>query len=163
MSETLNTPDFSDYVAAVKRRRILLAMVGLPILTIALALAIGLPDVYVSTGLITFSDATVSGQLPTDKEKATREKSYMDQYVNSLSESVMSPPNLLKLVKEYPWLVPPDGTIEDALKDINRKTRVETVKMPVLDPDSSREREIISAFTVEYGSRNPEPAQKISS
>jgi polysaccharide biosynthesis transport protein len=163
MSETLNTPDFSDYVAAVKRRRILLATVGLPILAIALALAVGLPDVYVSTGLITFSDATVSGQLPTDKEKATREKSYMDQYVNSLSESVMSPPSLMKLVKEYPWLVPPDGTIEDALKDINRKTRIETVKMPVLDPDSSREREIISAFTVQYGSRNPETAQKISS
>jgi polysaccharide biosynthesis transport protein len=163
MSETLNTPDFSDYVAAVKRRRILLATVGLPILAIALALAVGLPDVYVSTGLITFSDATVSGQLPTDKEKATREKSYMDQYVNSLSESVMSPPSLMKLIKEYPWLVPPDGTVEDALKDINRKTRIETVKMPVLDPDSSREREIISAFTVQYGSRNPETAQKISS
>jgi polysaccharide biosynthesis transport protein len=162
MSETLNTPDFSDYVAAVKRRRVLLATVGLPILAIAFALAIGLPDVYVSTGLITFSDATVSGQLPTDKEKATREKSYMDQYVNSLSESVMSPPSLMKLVKQYPWLVPADGTIEDALKDINRKARIETVKMPVLDPDSSREREIISAFTVQYGSRDPETAQKIS-
>ncbi|HEY0341685.1 MAG TPA: hypothetical protein VGC34_12820, partial [Steroidobacteraceae bacterium] len=45
---------------------------------------------------------------------------------------------------------------------INRKTRVETVKMPVLDPDSSREREIISAFTVQYGSRDPETAQKVS-
>jgi succinoglycan biosynthesis transport protein ExoP len=58
--------------------------------------------------------------------------------------------------------VPADGTLEDALKDINRKTRVETVKMPVLDPDSSREREIISAFTVQYGSRDPEIAQKVS-
>ena len=48
------------------------------------------------------------------------------------------------------------------MKDINRKTRVETVKMPVLDPDSSREREIISAFTVQYGSRDPEIAQKVS-
>jgi hypothetical protein len=28
--------------------------------------------------------------------------------------------------------------------------------MPVLDPDSSREREIISAFTVQYDSRDPE-------
>ena len=55
-----------------------------------------------------------------------------------------------------------DATLEDAMKDVNRKTRVETVKMPVLDPDSSREREIISAFTVQYGSRNPETAQKVS-
>jgi succinoglycan biosynthesis transport protein ExoP len=162
MSETLNTPDFSDYIAAIKRRRVLLVSIGLPILAIALALAIGLPDVYVSSGLITFSDATVSGQLPTDKERASREKSYMDQYVASLSESVMSPPSLTKLVKDVPEAVPADGTLEDAMKDINRKTRVETVKMPVLDPDSSREREIISAFTVQYGSRNPEIAQKVS-
>lgn len=162
MSETLNTPDFSDYIAAIKRRRVLLVSIGLPILAIATALAIGLPDVYVSTGLITFSDATVSGQLPTDKERASREKSYMDQYVASLSESVMSARSLTKLVKDVPEAVPADGTLEDAIKDINRKTRVETVKMPVLDPDSSREREIISAFTVQYGSRNPETAQKVS-
>jgi polysaccharide biosynthesis transport protein len=160
MSETLNTPDFSDYVAAIKRRRLLLAGVGLPIFAIALALAIGLPDIFVSTGLITFRDATVSGQLPTDKEHAGREKSYMDQYVRSLSESVLSPPSLLKLIKDVPQVVSPGDSIEDALKDVSRKTRVETVKVPVLDPDSSREREIISAFTVEFGSRDPETSLK---
>jgi protein tyrosine kinase modulator len=162
MSDTATTPDFSDYVAAVKRRRVLLASIALPIVAIAIALAIGLPDIYVASGLIAFSDATVSGQLPTDKERATREKSYMDQYVRSLSESVMSPPNLMKLIKEVPAVKPPDATVEDALKDVNRRTRVETVKMPVLDPDSSREREIISAFTVQYGSRDPDTAWKAS-
>jgi uncharacterized protein involved in exopolysaccharide biosynthesis len=160
MSETLTTPDFSDYVAAVKRRRLLLAGVGLPIFAIALALAIGLPDIFVSTGLITFRDATVSGQLPTDKEHTGREKSYMDQYVRSLSESVMSPPSLLKFIKEVPQVTTPGESIEDSLKEVGRKTRVETVKVPVLDPDSSREREIISAFTVEYGSRDPDTALK---
>jgi polysaccharide biosynthesis transport protein len=162
MSDTPTTPDFSDYIAAVKRRRVLLATVGLPILAIAIALAVGLPDIYVSTGLITFSDATVSGELPTDKERATREKSYIDQYVASLSESVLSPPSVAKLIKQIPELVPADEPFEDAMKDINRKARVETVKMPVLDPDSSREREIISAFTVQYGSRDPETALKAS-
>jgi succinoglycan biosynthesis transport protein ExoP len=160
MSETANTPDFSDYVAAVKRRRLLLATIGLPIVAIAFALAIGLPDIYVGTGLITFSDATVSGELPTDKEHAAREKSYMDQYVASLTEAVMTPKNLLGLIKDVPGIVAADETAEDGLKEINRKTRVETVKMPVLDPDSSREREIISAFTVQYGSRDPEIALK---
>jgi succinoglycan biosynthesis transport protein ExoP len=162
MSETANSPDFSDYVAAIKRRRMLLAWVGLPILVISLALAVGLPDVYVGTGLITFSDATVSGELPTDKERATREKSYIDQYVASLTEAVMTPANLLKMIKEVPGIVSSDKTTEDALKEVNRKARVETVKMPVLDPDSSREREIISAFMVEYGSRDPEVALKAS-
>jgi uncharacterized protein involved in exopolysaccharide biosynthesis len=162
MSDTLSTPDVSDYVAAIKRRRVLLVSVALPILAIAFALAIGLPDIYVSTGLITFRDATVSGELPTDKERATREKSYQDQYVRSLSESVLSPPSLLKLVKDVPQVTEPGETLEDSLKEIGRRTRVETVKVPVLDPDSSRERVIISAFTVEYGSRSPETAQKAS-
>ena len=162
MSDTTNSPDFSDYVAAVKRRRMLLASIALPILAIALALAVGLPDIYVGTGLITFSDATVSGELPTDKERATREKSYIDQYVASLTEAVMDPKSLLRLIKDVPGIVPAGSTTEDALKEINRKTRVETVKMPVLDPDSSREREIISAFTVQYGSRDPDMALKVS-
>ena len=160
MSDTASTPDFSDYVAALKRRRGLLFAVGLPILVIAVALALGLPDIYVSTGLITFRDATVSGQLPTDKERATREKSYMDEYVRSLSESVMSPPSLVKLVKQVPQVAAPGEEIGDTLKTIARKARVETVKTPVLDPDSSRERVIISAFTVEYDSRDPDTALK---
>lgn len=162
MSETLNTPDFSDYVAAIKRRRVLLVSIALPVVAIALALAIGLPDIYVSTGLITFSDATVSGELPTDKERAARERSYLDQYVASLSEAVLSPKSLVKLVHDIPALTAADGTAENAMKEVNRKTRVETVKMPVLDPDSSREREIISAFTVQYGSRDPDTALKVS-
>ena len=162
MSETLNSPDFSDYVAAIKRRRVLLVTIAMPILAIALALAIGLPDIYVSTGLITFSDATVSGELPTDKERAARERSYLDQYVASLSEAVLSPKSLVKLLHDVPALTPGDGTLEDAMKGVNRNTRIETVKMPVLDPDSSREREIISAFTVQFGSRDPDTALKAS-
>jgi polysaccharide biosynthesis transport protein len=162
MSDTLSTPDFSDYVAAIKRRRVLLASVALPIVAIAIALAVGLPDIFVSTGLITFSDATVSGELPTDKEHQHREKSYMDQYVASLSESVMSPVTLAKLLKDIPALQAPDETIGDTLQQVSRRSRVETVKMPVLDPDSSREREIISAFTVQYGSRDPVMAQKVA-
>jgi polysaccharide biosynthesis transport protein len=162
MSDTLSTPDFSDYVAAIKRRRVLLASVALPILAIAIALAGGLPDIFVSTGLITFSDATVSGKLPTDKDKELREKSYMDQYVASLSESVMSPTTMAKLLKDIPSLIPPGGTLEDGIQEVGHRARVETVKMPVLDPDSSREREIISAFTVQYGSRDPAMAQKVA-
>ena len=160
MSDTLSTPEFSDYVAAMKRRRGLLFAVGLPILAIAVALAVGLPNIFVSTGLITFRDATVSGQLPTDKERATREKSYMDEYVRSLSESVMSPTNLVKLIKDVPEVAAPGDDVGDTLKDIGRRARVETVKTPILDPDSSRERVIISAFTVEYDSRDPDTALK---
>src|SRR3984957_2187464 len=116
MTDTSPTAEFSDYVAAIKSRRGLLVAVGLPILAIALALAIGLPNIFVSTGLITFRDATVSGQLPTDKEGGTRENSYMDEYLRSLSECVMSPTNLENLIKDVPEVVTPGDDLGDTLK-----------------------------------------------
>ena len=155
-------PEFSDYLAAIKRRRMLLARVALPILGVALALAVGMPDVYVSTGLITFSDATVSGGVPIDKDRVQKQKEYMDEYVNSLSSSVLSSTTVSKLVAQMPELVQPGEDKDDAVKDVIRKTSVETVRVPVLDPDTGREREIISAFTVSYGSRDPVQAQKVA-
>jgi uncharacterized protein involved in exopolysaccharide biosynthesis len=160
MTDDAHTPDISDYLAAIKRRRLLLMGVVLPVLAIALALAVGLPDIFVSTGLITFTDATVSGELPT--QPVRKEKAYMDAYVSSLSNAVFSGPSLQKLLNEVPWLMVPGKTREDVLGEVVRKKSVETVRVPVLDPDTGREREIISAFTVSYGSRNPETAQKVA-
>jgi succinoglycan biosynthesis transport protein ExoP len=165
MSDTQQslTPEFSDYLAALKRRRMLLAVVALPIVACALALAIGMPDIFVSTGLITFADATVSGALPTDKDHLRREKEYMDEYVNSLAASVLSPTTITKLLDQMPSLIAPGEARDDAVADVIRKSTVETVRVPVLDPDTGREREIISAFTVSYGSRDPVQAQKAAS
>ena len=42
--EAQHTPAFSDYVAALKRRRTLLLGLGLPILVVALLLAVALPS-----------------------------------------------------------------------------------------------------------------------
>ena len=156
------SPEFSDYLAAIKRRRMLLAVIALPIVAIALSLAIGMPDVYVSTGLITFSDATVSGELPTAKDRVRKEKEYMDQYVSSLANSVLSYPTLTRLIDQMPTLAAGADSREAAVQEIIRKSTVETVRVPVLDPDTGREREIISAFTVSYGSRNPNEAQKVA-
>jgi uncharacterized protein involved in exopolysaccharide biosynthesis len=72
----------------------------------------------------------------------------------------MTPTNLVKLIKDVPEVATPGDDLGDTLKSIGRRARVETVKTPILDPDSSRERVIISAFTVEYDSRNPDTALK---
>ena len=162
MSDTQSsmTPEFSDYLAALKRRRMLLMIVALPILACALALAIGMPDIFVSTGLITFSDATVSGAVPIDKDRVRKDKEYMDEYVDGLAQSVLSPATIGKLLDQVPGLVPSAQSRQDAVAAVIRKTTVDTVKVPVLDPDSGRERQIISAFTVSYDSRDPMQAQR---
>jgi succinoglycan biosynthesis transport protein ExoP len=155
------TTDISDYIAALKRRRMLVAYIALPIAALAIALAIGLPDQYVSSSLIGFTQAEISGELPSAVRR--QEKNYYDQYVSSLSDAVLNRENLAARLKQPGAPKPsPDEDMEDFMDRIADKTHVETVREPVLDPDSGRDREIISAFTVGYQSRDPKTAHEVA-
>ncbi|MBW4051995.1 MAG: hypothetical protein HIU85_11120 [Proteobacteria bacterium] len=160
-----STPDLSDYLAAVKRRRMLLASIALPIIAIAAALAVGLPSVYVSTGLFTFTDQTVPGEMPANAyadDVRRQEQEYRDEYVNSLSSSVMTYRMLAQLVKAIPQVVPAGTPTGKAVSDVTRRTNVQAVRTAVLDPNTGRNRDIISAFTVSYDSRNPQLAARVA-
>ena len=151
-------PDLSDYLAAIKRRRMLLACIALPILAIAAALAVGLPNIYVSTGLFTFTDATVPGEMPANANAdgiQRLEEQYRDAYVDSLASTVMSDASIKDLIQQVPGLVPPGTDLATAVKEVKRRARVETVRTPVLDPNTGRNLDIISAFTVSYESADP--------
>jgi len=155
------SPDLSDYLAAIKRRRMLLASVALPILAIATALAIGLPNIYVSTGLFTFTDATVPGEMPANANADAvqrMQEQYRDAYVDSLASTVMSDPSIKDMIQEVPGLVAPGTAMGTAVKEVQRRAQVETVRTPVLDPNTGRNLDIISAFTVTYQSADPEVA-----
>ncbi|MGH8298554.1 MAG: GumC family protein [Steroidobacteraceae bacterium] len=155
--EALN-PGLSDYVAAIKRRRMLLASIALPIVAIAAALAVGLPNIYISTGLFTFTDATVPGEMPANANADAIQRlqeQYRDAYVDSLASTVMSGASMKSLVQQVPGLVPPGTDTGTAVKDVQRRARVETVRTPVLDPNTGRNLDIISAFTVSYESQDP--------
>jgi succinoglycan biosynthesis transport protein ExoP len=154
--ESQTTTDVSDYIAALKRRRRLLAYIVVPIACIGIGLAIGLPNRFTSQALFTFAQAEVSGELPT---RGRQEKEYADQYVASLRDTVLAPDRLGAALKG------PDAPkgfkgedLEDAIGEIAGNTNVKTVRVPVLDPDSGREREIVSAFTVGFTSHDPETA-----
>ncbi|MEJ1964060.1 MAG: hypothetical protein WDO56_21965 [Gammaproteobacteria bacterium] len=161
--ESQNTTDVSDYIAALKRRRALLAYIMLPIAALAIAFAIGMPDKYFSSSLIEFAQAEISGELPSKEPNRRQEKSYADQYVSSLTDTVLAKDHLRAALKQ------PDvpavlkvGEQADVIDALNDNTRVDTVRVPVLDPDSGREREIVSAFTVGYKTTDPETAHTVA-
>ncbi|HXS20496.1 MAG TPA: GNVR domain-containing protein [Steroidobacteraceae bacterium] len=157
------TLELSDYLAAIKRRRLLLASIALPILAIALALAIGLPNIYISTGLFTFTDATVPGEMPANANADAIQRlqeQYRDAYVDSLSSSVMSDASYKQLIQAVPDVVSPGTDMDTAVKRVSRRARVETVRTPVLDPNTGRNLDIISAFTVSYEDRRPDVAAR---
>lgn len=163
IAEEPGSPDLSDYVAAVKRRRMLLASIALPIIAIALALALGLPNIYESTGLFTFTDATVPGEMPANANADAIQRlqeQYRDAYVDSLSSTVMNDGSIERLIRAVPGLVPPGTGTDEAVERVSRRAHVETVRTPVLDPNTGRNVDIISAFTVSYESRSPELAAR---
>ena len=155
--------DLSDYVAAIKRRRMLLASIALPIIAISAALAVGLPNIYVSTGLFSFNDATVPGEMPgnanADAIQRLQEQ-YRDAYVDSLAGGVLSDANLKQLVAQVPGIAVPGTDPGTAVQEAKGRAHVETVRTPVLDPNTGRNLDIISAFTVSYESRDPDVAAR---
>ncbi|HEY8507195.1 MAG TPA: GNVR domain-containing protein, partial [Steroidobacteraceae bacterium] len=160
-SESQLSADLTDYIAALKRRRNLLIFTSAPIVALALALAIGLPDIYRSTALVAFSQAEVPGEIPAARRQP-QQKSYADQYVNSLTEAVLTERNLERLLKEPDSPLSSPDQMKSMIRRIQQHTRVETVRTPVLDPDSGREREVVSAFTISYEDRDPEEAGKMA-
>ncbi len=155
------SPELSDYFAAVKRRRMLLASIAVPIIAIAAALAVGLPSIYVATGYFTFTDQTVPGEMPvnaTTDAVQRMEEQYRDAYVDNLAARVMDYGSLAKLVKAVPGVVPPGTDTTKAVAAVTRRAQFETVRTAVLDPNTGRNLDIISGFTVSYDSRNPRVA-----
>ena len=154
------TTDVSDYIAALKRRRRMLVYIVMPVALLSIGLAVGLPNRFTSTALFTFAKAEVPGELPTI---GRNEKEYADQYVSSLRDTVLAPDRLAAALKgpDVPAALK-EGDLEEKIDAVTSNTNVKTVRVPVLDPDSGREREIVSAFTVAYTSHDPVKSHAIA-
>jgi len=157
-------PGFGDYASIIRKRKRLLFMVGLPIVALGALLALGLPDIFRSQGLIEIEGAenirqsAANGTLQDTIARASDEPLYADQYVQSLSTSVLSDKNLAQLLAKYRLY---DDQAEDpkgALQRLRKDIGVDMVTVPILDPESGREREVVTAFTVSYDNRDPQRA-----
>lgn len=151
-SEESQTPGFGEYFAILKKRRKLLLNIAVPIAALGALLAIGLPDVYRSSGLIEIEEAQ---NLQNVLARAEEEEPYADQYVQSLSTAVLSNSNLRKLLEKHELYDNQQADIEAALAKLKDDIDVSIVTVEILDPNTGREREVVSAFTVAYENRDP--------
>lgn len=159
-------PGLGEYVGIVRKRKRLLFVIGLPILALGGLFALILPDIYRSSGLIEIEGAenvrqnSTNATLQDSIARQSDEPLYADQYVQSLSTAVLSDQNLGQLLaKEQLYedqAEDPKGTIARLRKDI----KVDMVTVPILDPESGREREVVTAFTVSYDNRDPQRAYR---
>jgi polysaccharide biosynthesis transport protein len=154
--EAQASPEFSDYIHAIARRKALLFGVAIPIAVLAVLLSVGLPDVYTSSALVEIDEPSSAQSLAETSGNA----SYADQYVTNLKGIVLTDSNLRKMIKEhdlYPEMADDPGVM---LNRVKRDISVSIVTTPILDPRTGREREVVDAFTLSYDNRVPAKAQK---
>src|SRR5262245_13556483 len=160
--ESQASPEFSDYVHAIARRKTLLFGIAIPIAVLAILLSLTLPDIYTSSGLVEIDDPSAAQSLSVQSGSGNGESDYADQYVQNLKGIVLTDSNLRKLNelhKLYPEYKDADND-SAMLKRMKRDIAVSIVTTPILDPRTGREREVVDAFTVSYDNQVPEKAQK---
>jgi uncharacterized protein involved in exopolysaccharide biosynthesis len=150
--ESTKEPGLSDYFSSFRRRRWLMISIALPVLAAALIVALVLPTYYRSTAVFRFDAPAVQAQNTGDGHN----NNYLDQYVLKLQETVLEAPNLVKLRDLL--RLPPDG--DGALPEMKKKIHVDVMTERVLDPESARQKDVNSGFTLYYESRSPQRAEQ---
>lgn len=146
-----------DYLAALKRRRLLLFGIALPIVALAVMLAIGLPDIYQSSGFIEIESAGLNARRSPNDPVAGGPQ-YADQYVESLSKRVLSKQNLRTLLQTHTLYENQAEDPDAALRQLRDAIGVDIVTTQIIDPSTGREREVVTAFTVKFDHRQPKQA-----
>lgn len=152
-------PGFGEYFSIIKKRQQLLVKVIVPIVALGALLALGLPSIYRSSGLIEIDEQqTMRNMLAREPNRNQQEDEYADHYVQSLSTRVLSDANLRRLLEQH-TLYDIEGDDQNAaLKQLRKDINVNIVTTRILDPRTGREREIVSAFTIGYDNRDPRRA-----
>lgn len=148
--EAEHSANIQDYFQVLKRRRKAALRVGLAVLLIAVAFAFGLPTLYQSTAVF---------ELRAD-DSLRNAGDYADRYVSALNDAVLSSERRNAILSEiplYPQYKDDPATAHGALvKGLN----VRMVTEKILDPQSGRERDINTGFTVSFDHRDPALAKR---
>jgi succinoglycan biosynthesis transport protein ExoP len=150
--EPTKEPGLGDYLASFRRRRWLVIGVGLPVLILALVLTVALPTYYGSNAVFRFETSTMS-ELEGGR---TDRNTYLDSYVTKLSENVLQGDSLAKMRDALK--LPASGAGD--LATLKKAVHVDMTTERILDPESGRQKDLNSGFTLRYDSESPELARQ---
>jgi polysaccharide biosynthesis transport protein len=153
------TMSVKDYIASFHRRRKLILLTGVGLLTVSLTLAFLWPPTYKSTATILIEEQ----EIPSDLVRSTI-TSYADQRIETIKQQVMSRTTLWKVVEQFNLYhdqlknSPAEEIVKRFIKDIE----VEVISADVVDKRTQHATKATIAFTVAYQNQSPELAQKVA-
>lgn len=159
LSSTDSPMTFQDYVAVFHRRRNIMLLTGVGLLSVSLVFAFLWPPTYKSTATILIEEQ----EIPSDLVRSTI-TSYADQRIETIKQHVMSRTTLWKVIEEFD-LYPSqrkDSPAEEVVKSFIEDIEVEVINADIVDKRTQHPTKATIAFTVAYQSRSPELAQKVA-
>lgn len=148
-----------DYIETFHRRRKLILLTSLGLLTASLTLAVLWPPTYKSTATILIEEQ----EIPSDLVRSTI-TSYADQRIETIKQQVMSRTTLWKVVEQFDLYqdLQKSSPAEEIVKRFVKDIEVEVINADVVDKRTQHATKATIAFTVAYQNRSPEVAQKVS-
>jgi uncharacterized protein involved in exopolysaccharide biosynthesis len=154
--ETKTELTFKDYVAVARRRSVLFFMIAAPILTLAVALAFGLPPLYQSSGTL----LAEGSEVPDYVVKSTVPQ-LPDERVRMITDRVLTDENLGDIIARNDPYPKRSDDPEAAIRDLRRHLSVKA-EDPKLLQDVIGADENTIAFTVGYTHGSPSTAQAVA-
>lgn len=136
---------------------LLLPFIGVTLAATALALV--LPNRYLSTATILIKDQ----QIPNDLVPSTV-ASFADQRVQAITQEVMSRSRILQLVEKYDLLKSKRDrlTTDDVVEMVRKRIFIEPVRAEVKTNKSSRQETLLIAFRLSFEDESPRTAQAVT-
>lgn len=148
-----------DYLALLRRRKWLVALVTVALMSIALLVAVFWPPIYRSQATILIEEPDV----PSDLVRSTV-STFADERLQVIQQRVMTTQNLIGIIDKFGLYqdarqTEPIAVVVDDMRDM---IALGVVSADVNDPKSGRTSRATIAFTVSFDNGDPRTAQQVA-
>ena len=147
-----------EYVALLRRRRVLILIVATLLLVGSVAVSLGLPSIYRSSATIWVQEQ----EVPPDLVRSTI-TSFADERIQVISQQVMTRAVLQQLIERYD-LYPKQrayATSDELVERMRKDISLTTIDANISDRSSGRRVNATIAFKISFDSQNPASAQNV--
>jgi polysaccharide biosynthesis transport protein len=156
VTEQNDSLGFSDLLATLRRRRRVMLMFAVPLAASAILVALFAPTRYRSEAVFDIEESRLADM----GQRSSQRENYVDQYVKDLQGVVMGTGGIRTLLAEQKRLPAVEDGQAAFIEKMKKNVGLRVISEQVLDPQSGRERTIISSFRIFSEAETPELAQQ---
>ena len=160
MQQNLQLMKFEDYIAIIKRRKVVMLISFILVLTVAILLAFLLPPIYRSEATI----LTERQEIPKDLVDTTV-TGFVQERIKSLSQLLLTREKLWGIANKYDLYSDsrsPDNRFEITSR-MKESISIDMVDVRTNEPDNARQGLATIAFTIAFETGDPYQAQEVTS